>query len=121
MSAIVFHENDVEVQRAGTISMTLSITASLSGAQQSRRIPWNNFWDQHTPRRLRRLRCSLSTPGMTVISCFRAQNYLHGYWQVVGPPIRHASLGVTLKSGSHPDSADACVVRALDVDLTVAD
>jgi hypothetical protein len=59
--------------------------------------------------------------GMTVISCFRAQNYLHGYWQVIGPPIRHASRGVTLKAGSHPDASDTCVVRALDVDLTVAD
>src|SRR5262249_9467583 len=59
--------------------------------------------------------------GMAAISCFDPQNYLHRCWQVVGLPIRHASRGVRLKSGSHPDGAHPRIVSALDIDLAIAD
>src|SRR5207245_8851454 len=58
---------------------------------------------------------------MTVISCLRPQNYLHRRWQIVGIPIGHPSRGDAFKSGSHTNSAHACIVSALDVDLFIAD
>src|SRR5213078_2506970 len=113
----------VELQRAGIMPTALFM---LSRAERSEVEGSRGIWVLGSPRDWQGglaayggCVAASTSLGMAVISCFRPQNYLHRCWQVVGPPIRHGSRGVTLKSGLYSNRAYACIVSALDVDLAI--